>query len=74
MPETPIDLTLDQVKAFATDALHVAVGFGVLAFQRAQVQRRELEARLPDDVVEVVRAVEERAGAAVRDVVALMAR
>jgi hypothetical protein len=65
---------LDQVTALATDALHVAVGFGVLAFQRAQVRRRELEAHLPDDVLDVVRAVEERAGAAVRDVVSLLAR
>lgn len=30
------------------DAAYMAVGFGVLGFQRAQVARRELARRLPD--------------------------
>jgi len=67
MPESPIDSTLRQVMTFASDALPVVVGFGVLAFQRVQVRRRELEARLSPDVVDVVRTVEERAGAAARE-------
>lgn len=29
-----------------SDAAYVAVGFGVIAFQKAQVRRRELEAQL----------------------------
>jgi hypothetical protein len=41
-PESP----WAHVSAVATDALYVAVGFGVLAFHRAQVRRRELETRL----------------------------
>ena len=72
MAQPPIDSTLSQVTALATDALHVAVGFGVLAVQRAQVRRRELEAHLSPEVLDVVRAVEERAGAAVRDAADLL--
>jgi hypothetical protein len=37
------DSALAHITALATDAVHVTVGFGVLAFQRAQVRRRELE-------------------------------
>lgn len=37
---------LDTLAAAATDALYVTVGFGLLAFQRAQVRRRELEERV----------------------------
>lgn len=32
----------------ARDGFYIAVGAGVLAFQRAQVQRRELEAKVGD--------------------------
>ena len=58
----------------ATDALYVAVGFGVLGFQRLQVRRRELESQLPPEVSEVVRAVGERAQAAIGDLLALGTR
>jgi hypothetical protein len=58
---------LNQVTALAVDAVYVAVGFAVLAFQRAQVRRRELEGHLGPEVVDIVRTVEERAGAVARD-------
>ncbi len=54
---------LSQVSALATDGVYVAVGFGVLGFQRLQVRRRELEAQLPPDVVRAVHALGERAQA-----------
>jgi hypothetical protein len=41
------------------DAGYVAVGFGVIAFQKAQVRRRELEQQLDG----TRKLVEERAGA-----------
>jgi hypothetical protein len=72
VPEPPIDPTLRQVTEIATDALHVAVGFGVLTFQRLQVRRREFESRLSPEVLDVVRTVEERAGAAARDLAELV--
>jgi hypothetical protein len=67
VPEPSVDTTLRQVTTLATDALYVAVGFGVLGFQRFQVRRRELEARLDPEVLDVVRTIEERAGAVARD-------
>ena len=67
VPEPAVDVTLRQVTALATDALYVAVGFGVLGFQRFQVRRREIEGRLDPEVLDVVRTIEERAGAAARD-------
>ena len=60
---------LSQVSALATDGVYVAVGFGVLGFQRLQVRRRELEAQLPPDVVRAVHAVGERAQAAATEFV-----
>lgn len=36
--------TLRSSTRFAREALYIGVGAGVLAFQRLQVQRRELEA------------------------------
>ncbi len=42
MAETPLQ---DLTKTL-TDAAYVAVGFGVIAFQKAQVRRRELEQQL----------------------------
>jgi hypothetical protein len=78
MPDAAPESPFTQVTALATDALYVAVGFGILAFQRLQVHRRELEARVEQnfgpEVIGVVRTVEERAGAAVRDVVELISR
>jgi hypothetical protein len=54
---------LSQVSALATEGVYVAVGFGVLGFQRLQVRRRELEAQLPPDVVHAMHLVGERAQA-----------
>jgi len=68
VPEPAPDDVLRHVTTFATDALYVAVGFGVLTFQRLQVRRRELEDRLDPEVLDAVRTIEERAGAAARDV------
>ena len=42
MAETPLNDLTQTLK----DAAYVAVGFGVLAFQKAQVRRRELEQQL----------------------------
>lgn len=33
----------DKVVAVARDAAYIAIGFGVLTFQQAQVRRREIE-------------------------------
>jgi len=68
MAEAADDDVFSQVSAVASDAFYVAVGFGVLGFQRFQVRRRELEARLDPEVLDVVRTIEERAGAVARDV------
>lgn len=48
MPELT-DLT-DEVTTLARDAAYVVVGLGVLALQRAQVQRAELRQRLGGDL------------------------
>ena len=63
MPE----LTINDVTKTLKDAAYVAVGFGVLAVQRAQVRRRELEKRfevsggqLRDQLAKVADEVEER--------------
>jgi hypothetical protein len=68
MPAPTGDDLFSQVSAVASDALYVAVGFGVLGFQRLQVRRRELEAQLPPEVTGVLKAAGERLGAAVADV------
>ncbi|HEY1633727.1 MAG TPA: hypothetical protein VGF64_03135 [Acidimicrobiales bacterium] len=39
---------MDPLAKLAKDAAYVAVGFGVLGFQRAQVRRREVLKRLDD--------------------------
>jgi hypothetical protein len=68
MAEAADDDLFSQVSAVASDAFYVAVGFGVLGFQRFQVRRRELEAQLPPEVTGALRAAGERLGAAVADV------
>ncbi|MGD0748393.1 MAG: hypothetical protein ABSB68_11345 [Acidimicrobiales bacterium] len=52
MPDVPTNLTTFSkgVTDLARDAAYVAVGLGVLGFQRAQVQRIELQNRLSQDV------------------------
>jgi hypothetical protein len=37
---------MPDLRKIATDAAYVAVGLGVLGFQRAQVRRRELQHQL----------------------------
>jgi hypothetical protein len=51
MPDVTNNLTAlsKGVTEFARDAAYVAVGLGVLAYQRAQVQRVELQNRLSHD-------------------------
>lgn len=39
---------VEPLPKLARDAAYVAVGFGVLSFQRAQVRRRELRKRLEE--------------------------
>jgi hypothetical protein len=51
-------LQLDDVTNLAKDAAYVSVGLGVIAFQRLQVRRNELEKA----VGERVKLVEERLG------------
>ncbi len=38
----------DDLPRSLRDAAYIAVGFGVIGFQRAQVARRELARQLPD--------------------------
>ena len=51
MPEVPTNISnlSKGVTDLARDAAYVAVGLGVLAYQRAQVQRVELQNRLSSD-------------------------
>ena len=44
------DVTIDNVTKVLKDALYVGVGAGVIAFQKAQVQRREFLAQLEHPV------------------------
>ena len=52
MPDVPTNFTTFSkgVTDLARDAAYVAVGLGVLGYQRAQVQRVELQNRLSQDV------------------------
>jgi hypothetical protein len=51
MPEVPSNITTISkgVTDLARDAAYVAVGLGVLGYQRAQVHRVELQSRLSKD-------------------------
>jgi ElaB/YqjD/DUF883 family membrane-anchored ribosome-binding protein len=65
---------MNDVRSTIKDAAYIGIGFGVLAFQKAQVQRQELQKRLEstlgdakggfgklgDDVQDRVKLVEER--------------
>lgn len=47
IPSIPLSQeSVDRVVAAAKDLAYVAIGFGVLGFQQAQVKRRELEKAL----------------------------
>jgi hypothetical protein len=59
MAQNPIE----DVVTLARDALYVGVGLGVIAFQKAQVQRRELRKNVSTGVDERVRLLEARLGA-----------
>lgn len=51
MPEMPAITELTtEVTNIARDAAYVAIGFGVMGFQKAQVQRVELKSRLANDL------------------------
>ena len=55
---------MNDPRTLLKDAGYVAVGLGVIAFQRAQVRRRELEKQLADagvQIEELRKLVEERA-------------
>lgn len=41
-------MEVPEITSLAKDAAYVAVGFGLIGFQRAQVRRREIERRLED--------------------------
>jgi hypothetical protein len=52
MPDVPTNITTlsKGVTDLARDAAYVAVGLGVLGYQRVQVQRVELQQRLTEDL------------------------
>lgn len=63
----PPQITLDDLQKTARDSFYVTVGLGVIAFQKAQVQRQELRKQLEggvggaqQTVAESVKTVEER--------------
>lgn len=69
MPSIPAEAAIDAAMGAAKDAAYVTVGLGVLAFQQAQVRRRELVAAATGQfetgkaqLDEVVDALEARIG------------
>ena len=54
------DNLIDDLSRSAKDAFYVTVGLGVIALQKAQVQRNELEKRIRSVVEDRVKLVEER--------------
>ena len=66
MPEVPTQITTISkgVTDLARDAAYVAVGLGVLGYQRAQVQRVDLQNRLSKDLALDQRIEEVRHGVA----------
>jgi hypothetical protein len=52
------DNPLDDLASVVKDATYVTVGLGVIAFQRFQVRRKELE----KEIAERLKTVEERVG------------
>jgi hypothetical protein len=77
--DVPLEQAADRAAERALDAVYVSVGLGILAFQRAQVRRREVEAnvtraldaaeRLDADLDDVVARVTARLPRPVGDVV-----
>lgn len=64
MAELNLDAVTETATEFARDAFHVAVGAGVLAFQKAQVRRREFEKRAEGSLGDVREQAEKSFGAA----------
>jgi hypothetical protein len=61
------EITLDDIQKTVRDSFYVTVGLGVIAFQKAQVQRNELRKQVGEGVggaqqtvAESVKTVEER--------------
>ena len=52
------DTPLNDLSKTLKDAAYVAVGFGVLAFQKAQVRRRELEKQLTKAAADAEKNIE----------------
>lgn len=52
MPE----INVDEVTRIAKDAAYIAIGFGVLTLQKAQVQRRELNDQFQGQVIDQAKA------------------
>jgi exonuclease VII small subunit len=46
----PSPITLDDLQKTARDSFYVTVGLGVIAFQKAQVQRQDLRKQLEESV------------------------
>ena len=64
------DISLEDVQKTLKDTLYVSIGLGVIAFQKAQVQRQELRKQVEANVggarvlvEDRVKTVEERLGA-----------
>lgn len=62
-------ITLDDVQRAARDSFYVSIGLGVIAFQKAQVQRQELRKSLTNNLAEArttleasLKTAEERLG------------
>lgn len=51
------DITLDDIQKAVRDSFYVTVGLGVIAFQKAQVQRHELGKQLGGGIGEAQRNV-----------------
>ncbi len=75
------EITLDDIQRTVRDSVYVTIGLGVIAFQKAQVQRQELRKQLGGagdartaalgrvkEVEERLEAVEERIDAVLDDV------
>ncbi len=56
------DVSVDQLTKVLRDVLYVGVGAGVIAFQKAQVQRREFQAQLAAQFEDVRSQIESAAG------------
>ena len=54
------DNLIDDLSRSAKDAFYVTVGLGVIALQKAQVQRNELEKRLKAQADSLTKVVEDR--------------